>query len=133
MGVIAPEDEGNKHGKNAQKAHKKLLHDFEIQYSVSGRAKCAECLQNIPKEDIRVKKVVRHTPIGMKFGGQSLWRHLDCFVKSRDKVGWYDSAEKLPGFKKLSKEDQGSVKKQLPYVFKFLFPRICLYILIWGL
>lgn len=46
----------------------KLLHDFEIQYSISGRALCAECLQKIPKEEIRIKKVVRHTPIGMKFG-----------------------------------------------------------------
>lgn len=50
----------------------------------------------------------------MKFGGQAIWHHVDCFAKMRSELGWYETAEKLPGFKRLSKEDQEKVIEQIP-------------------
>lgn len=50
----------------------------------------------------------------MKFGGQAIWHHADCFAQMRGELGWFESAKKLPGFEQLSKEDQETVKKQIP-------------------
>lgn len=40
---------------------------------------------------------------GLKFGGQAIWHHVGCFAQLRTELGWFDSAENLPGFKSLSK------------------------------
>lgn len=50
----------------------------------------------------------------MKFGGQASWHHVDCFAQLRSELGWYESGDKLPGFKTLDKDDQAAVKKSLP-------------------
>lgn len=59
----------------------KALRDFGVEYSKSARANCCGCRQKIAKSIVRVKKVVYDTEIGMKFGGQALWHHLDCFAQ----------------------------------------------------
>lgn len=55
--------------------------DFGIEYAVSSRAECRGCEIKIPKGEIRIKKVVYDTEIGMKFGGQATWHHYECFAK----------------------------------------------------
>lgn len=70
----------------------------------------------ISKDEVRIKKVVHDTEIGMKFGGQAIWHHVECFAQLRSELGWFESAEKLPGFKLLSKEDQQTAKKNIPAI-----------------
>lgn len=65
------------------------------------------------KEDIRIKKVLYDTEIGMKFGGQPKWHHLDCFVAVRHDYGFYVGGEMLEGFSGLSAEDKKIVKQKL--------------------
>lgn len=50
----------------------------------------------------------------MKFGGQAKWHHVECFAQVRSEVGWYASADQLPGFKSLSKNDKATVLKHIP-------------------
>lgn len=93
-----------------------ILKDFGVEYSASGRATCAGCQIKILKDVVRIKKTVYDTEVGMKYGGQALWHHVDCFAKIRDDLGYYESGDKLPGFNTLKKEDQKEVKKALPAV-----------------
>lgn len=90
------------------------MKDFGIEYSKSGRATCPGCQLKVSKDDVRVKKVVYDTEVGMKFGGQALWHHLECFAQIRNDLGWLEKGEMLPGFKALSAEDQKKVKTLLP-------------------
>lgn len=59
----------------------KALRDYGVEYSKSARANCCGCRQKIAKSIVRVKKVVYTTEVGINFGGQPLWHHLDCFAK----------------------------------------------------
>lgn len=59
----------------------KALRDFGVEYSKSARANCCGCRQKIAKSIVRVKKVVYTTEVGINFGGQPLWHHLECFAK----------------------------------------------------
>lgn len=59
----------------------KALRDFGVEYSKSSRANCCGCRQKIAKSIVRVKKVVYTTEVGINFGGQPLWHHLECFAK----------------------------------------------------
>ena len=52
------------------------------------------------------------------YGGQARWHHVDCFVKLRDELEFWESGEILPGIKTLSKEDQVMVKQKLVKVEK---------------
>lgn len=56
------------------------LKDFAIEYSSTSRATCRGCEQTVIKGDIRIKKISYETKVGMKYGGQALWHHLECFV-----------------------------------------------------
>lgn len=91
-----------------------LINDFGIEYAKSGRASCAGCHQKIPKDEVRIKKMLHDTEIGMKFGGQAIWHHVECFAQLRSELQWFETAEKLPGFKGLSKEDKENTKKHIP-------------------
>jgi len=90
------------------------LKDFGVEYSKSSRAECVGCQLKIMKEDVRVKKTVFDTEVGMKFGGQALWHHLTCFAQLRHEYDFYVGGELLPGFSELSPEDKKEVKKALP-------------------
>lgn len=49
-----------------------------------------------------------------RYGGLDRWHHLACFANLRSELGYFESADKLPGFKQLKKEDQQEAKKQIP-------------------
>lgn len=93
-----------------------LINDFGIENAKSGRAGCAGCHLKISKDEVRIKKTVHDTEVGMKFGGQAIWHHVECFAQLRSELGWFESADKLPGFKSLSKDEQQSVKKHIPAI-----------------
>lgn len=108
----------------------KALRDFGVEYSVSSRAGCCGCRQKILKDEVRCKKMIYDTEVGMRFGGQPLWHHLECFAKVnasympksnktnhrfyifqlKSELGWFAGGEQLPGFKNLSAKDQELVK-----------------------
>ena len=58
-----------------------LIKDFGVEYAKSGRSLCCGCQVKIMKDEVRVKKIFYDTEVGMKFGGQPFWHHLDCFSK----------------------------------------------------
>lgn len=91
------------------------LRDYGVEYSKSGRAQCVGCRNKIMKDIVRVKKVVYDTEIGMKFGGQAFWHHLECFASSamRQKWGFFVGGELLPGFNELTPKDQELVKETI--------------------
>uniref|UniRef100_A0A1L8DH70 Poly [ADP-ribose] polymerase n=1 Tax=Nyssomyia neivai TaxID=330878 RepID=A0A1L8DH70_9DIPT len=91
-----------------------LLKDFGVEYSKSDRATCCGCQQKILKAEVRIKKLVYDTDVGMRFGGQPLWHHVDCFAKCRSDLMYFAAGDLLHGFKDLSKEEQTVVKKALP-------------------
>lgn len=90
------------------------LKDFVIEYSKSSRATCRGCEQKIMKEEIRISKKDFETDVGKRYGGQDMWHHVTCFAKMRSELGYFESGNKLPGFKTLSKADQAEVVKQIP-------------------
>lgn len=49
-----------------------------------------------------------------RYGGLDRWHHLTCFANLRAELGYFESADKFPGFKQLKKEDQQEAKKQIP-------------------
>ncbi|RZB77497.1 poly-(ADP-ribose) polymerase [Asbolus verrucosus] len=114
--LIVPEKKGKgkKRDASAVAAKKAALGDFKMEYAKSGRATCRGCEQKIMKEEVRISKKDFETEVGRKYGGQDMWHHLTCFAKLRAELGYFESADKLPGFKTLSKNDQSEAKKQLP-------------------
>ena len=47
------------------------------------------------------------------YGPYPGWHHVDCFVKRRQDLEYFESAESLPGFKTLSKEDKEMLRSKL--------------------
>lgn len=88
--------------------------DFGLEYAKSGRATCRGCENVILKDEIRAKKISYDTEVGMKYGGQPLWHHLDCFAKLRTELGWFAAGDQLPGYQTLKKDDQKRVDGLLP-------------------
>lgn len=107
---------GSKNGGKRSKAESALVKDYGIENAKSGRAVCRGCEQKILKDQVRICKKVYDTEVGMKYGGQSLWHHVECFAQLRGELGWFDSGENLPGFKSLNSEDKKSVKNSLPAI-----------------
>ncbi len=88
--VIAPAtSSGSKKGKRkAVDTNAKMTDaaskDFGIENAVSSRAECRGCEIKIMKGEVRIKKTVYDTEIGMKFGGQATWYNYECFAKVDD-------------------------------------------------
>nr|XP_023025730.1 poly [ADP-ribose] polymerase [Leptinotarsa decemlineata] len=112
--AIVPDKKGKKRagGPDAQ-LKKEALKDFTIEYAKSGRALCRGCEQKILKDEVRISKKDFDTEVGRKYGGQDLWHHVTCFAQVRSDLGYFESGDKLPGFKSLKQEDQKNVKKQV--------------------
>lgn len=63
---------------------------------------------------VRVSKKDYESDEAKRFGGFDAWHHLTCFAKLRAELGYFESADKLPGYKQLKKEDQQEAKQQIP-------------------
>lgn len=90
------------------------LPDFGIEYAREGHDSCAACAQNIKKTEIRIMNVVYDIHLSTPYDGKAVWYHVICFVGARTELGWLQSGESLPGFKRLSEEDKEMVKNQIP-------------------
>lgn len=111
-GVVAAGVSGK--GKKRSKTENAAVKDFGVEYAKSARAACKGCELKISKDEVRIRKTVFDTEVGMKYGGQALWHHTTCFAQLRGELGWLASGEDLPGFQSLSKEDKQIVKDALP-------------------
>ncbi|XP_070135468.1 poly [ADP-ribose] polymerase isoform X3 [Drosophila bipectinata] len=100
--------------KKKRKGDSGPLKDFGMEYAKSGRASCRGCEQKISKDTIRIRKTVYDTEVGMKYGGQPLWHHLECFAQLRTELGWLACGDNMTGFSNLKSEDQHDVKRVLP-------------------
>ncbi|XP_054714565.1 poly [ADP-ribose] polymerase 1-like [Uloborus diversus] len=87
--------------------------DFAIEYAKSSRSTCKVCSEKIVKGEIRVSKLDTESSEARRFGPIPQWRHLDCFVKVRQELGFVESGDRLPGFKNLSDEDKEDVKEKI--------------------
>ncbi|XP_020806219.1 poly [ADP-ribose] polymerase [Drosophila serrata] len=105
-----------KTGKKRLKVDSVALKDFGVEYAKSGRSSCRGCEQKICKDQVRIRKTVYDTEVGMKYGGQPLWHHLECFAQLRTELGWFDSGENLPGYSLLKSEQQTEVKNLIPLI-----------------
>ncbi|CAH2012006.1 unnamed protein product [Acanthoscelides obtectus] len=85
---------------------------------------CRGCEQKVLKEEIRISKKDYETDVGAKYGGQDMWHHVQCFAQLRADLGFFESADKLPGFKGLSPKDQVEVKKQIPPIKQENIPEV---------
>lgn len=90
------------------------LPDFGIEYAKVDRDLCTGCRQNIQVQEIRIMNVVYDTDRNTAFDGEATWYHVICFARSRNELGYLQSAETLPGFKRLSEKDKEMVKNQIP-------------------
>ncbi|XP_043948531.2 poly [ADP-ribose] polymerase isoform X3 [Drosophila biarmipes] len=111
--------EGVIHAEPGQKRSKSanlVLKDFGIEYAKSSRSTCRGCEQKINKDQVRLRKTVYDTEVGMKYGGQPLWHHLDCFAQLRTELGWFDSGENMLGYTSLKSKDQKEIKNILPAI-----------------
>lgn len=84
--------------------------DFLVEYAKSGRAKCIRCEEKIDKDSIRLGKLDYNAETQWTGGPVPRWYHVDCFVKSQEKLEFYGLVEKLKDFKELEKEDQKMLK-----------------------
>lgn len=78
---------------------------------------CIACKQKFVVSNIRIMHVEYCTDLTVEnfsFGGKALWYHVLCFARLRSQIGWLQSAEMLPGFKRLTEHDKEMVKKQIP-------------------
>ncbi|XP_004519483.1 poly [ADP-ribose] polymerase [Ceratitis capitata] len=103
----------SKKGKK-RSADDSTLKDFGVEYAKSSRSSCRGCEQKILKDQVRIRKTAYDTEVGMKYGGQPLWHHVECFAQLRNELGWLQKGDCLPGYKSLKKEDQSDILKFLP-------------------
>ncbi|XP_049866080.1 poly [ADP-ribose] polymerase [Pectinophora gossypiella] len=114
VGVVLPVEKGKgKKKRAAESSSNTALKDFKVEYSKSSRATCKHCDIKICKDEIRVCKIMYDTEVGMKYGGQPFWHHVQCFNEERDTLGYMAGGEDLPGFNLLKKDDQKIVKEAI--------------------
>lgn len=99
-----------------RKSVKKKNEDFAIQYAKSSRSECKGCGEKIIKGDIRISKKDYESDEARRFGGLDKWHHVECFVKLRNDLEFYDSAGSLFGLDSLSTEHQKEICDKIPKI-----------------
>lgn len=51
---------------------------------------------------------------GRRFGGINRWHHLECFVKLRQDLEFFDPGSSLTGYLNLSEVDRTNINNLLP-------------------
>ncbi|KAF8773148.1 Poly [ADP-ribose] polymerase 1 like protein [Argiope bruennichi] len=78
---------------------------FSVEYATSSISVCRICEQKISKGEIFILKLDNDS--AKQHDGHSLaFHHVDCFVQKKEKLGFFDSIEKLIGYSDLKKVDQ---------------------------
>ena len=69
---------------------------------------------------MRLGKKVYDSERARSYGPYMGWHHVDCFVKDRETLEFFDDASKMPGLKTLSKDDQQMLKAKLKAIERYL-------------
>lgn len=93
-----------------------VINDFSIENLPETRGSCSVC--HLPQfiDEIRVRKIIKHGAFGRI--GSKLYAnyHLHCFAQERSKLGWFGSADQLPGFENLSPQQQRMAEENVPEI-----------------
>jgi len=100
-------------GKSAMTKSGTNMGDFRLEYAKSGASKCGVCEEKIKKNEVRAGKKEYESQRAKMYGPYDKWHHLDCFVKDRDKLEFFDGGDKMAGFHTLSADDQAMVKDKI--------------------
>lgn len=66
---------------------------------------------------MRVAKVDYESDEGRRYGGVPLWHHMECFVKLRNDLEFWQDASTIEGFtSELDKESQEKLLSSLPEI-----------------
>ncbi|CAG0896409.1 unnamed protein product [Cyprideis torosa] len=95
-----------------------LLKDFSVEYAKSNKSVCGTCEANIVKDTVRVGKMDYASDASKRFGPHMRWHHLDCFKAKQAELEFFESGEKLVGFKTLEKEDREKIRKEIKPIAK---------------
>lgn len=87
--------------------------DFMLEYAKSGRAKCITCLEKIDKDCVRMGKLDFEAETNWTNGPVPRWYHVDCFVKSQEKLKFFGHVEQIKGYKDLEDEDKKMLRKKI--------------------
>lgn len=98
--------------------------DYTVEYAKSSRSTCRGCEETIVKGEVRISKKDYDSEDARAYGGVDRWHHLECFSKLRTELEFFESGDKLPGFKALSKEDQTATKKSLTKIKQEDIPEV---------
>lgn len=93
---------------------KTKLPNFGIDYARVTRDSCFDCKKKIRKGKMRIMNVACDANQNTACDGLATWFHVECFARSRQELGFLESGENLPGFKRLKEEDQEHVKRIIP-------------------
>lgn len=84
---------------------------FGIDYETETVASCVACKRCFRGDKLRIMHFVHDVN---QNNGTATWFHLECFIRSRNELGFLESGEMLPGFKRLKDEDKKRVKRRIP-------------------
>ncbi|XP_045493688.1 poly [ADP-ribose] polymerase-like [Colias croceus] len=112
-GVVLPTEKGKK-GKGTKRGNESKtvqigLSNYTIEYAKSSRSTCKHCDIKICKDEVRVAKI-EYDP---RYGEAPAWHHVKCFAERKAELLFLAGGEDIPGFVKLSKEDQKMVKDEI--------------------
>ncbi|VVC90162.1 unnamed protein product [Leptidea sinapis] len=107
-----PTEKGSKKGKGKKRTNETTvlgISNYSIEYAKSSRATCKHCDIKICKDEIRISKM-EYDP---RYGDIPGWHHVKCFAERKNEFLFFAGGEQIPGFNKLSKEDQKVVKDEI--------------------
>lgn len=93
--------------------------DFMVSNAKNARDACIDCRKRFKQNELRIMRVVHESTSDKNQNdelktGQAQWYHVACFVRQRSAIGWLQSADSLPGFKRLSARDKEIIQEQIP-------------------
>lgn len=94
-----------KHAAKKVKRESSKVSEFSIETTKTVRGSCDGCRQKFAIPEIQIK---------VSLSDQAAWYHVICFARSRSELGWLESGENLPGFKRLSNMNKVLVKRHIP-------------------
>ncbi|KAK7070987.1 Poly [ADP-ribose] polymerase 1 [Halocaridina rubra] len=89
------------------------LKDYTVEYAKSNRAKCRLCEDKINKDEVRISKKDYDNERAKMYGPQDMWHHVDCFLKRRVELEFFEDAEHIPGFNTLSADDKKMLRSKI--------------------
>lgn len=65
------------------------------------------------QDEVRISKKDYESDRARMYGPIDMWHHVDCFVKKRVELEFFESGDVLPGYNTLSVDDKKMLKGKL--------------------